>query len=757
MPVPDRRLLTIGMATFDDFDGVYFTITSLMVHHAEVMNECRILVVDNHPWSRQGRQVREWVRGRVPNSRYVSFTGPGGTAQARNEVFRQAQTEAVLCLDCHVLLAPGAVRKLIDYYRAHPICRDLLSGPLLNDSGRIAATHQRPQWSKGAWGVWARDPRGNTIDAEPFEIWQQGMGLFSCRKEAWVGFHPEFRGFGGCESYIMEKFRQRGGRVLCCPWLRWTHRFGRPEGVPYPISRRDTRRNYLIGFRELGLDTRPVDEHFQSLVKNEQKEARVAKPATDAVVVGDPRFGGVQMRGRALAKHLGILLLTPPAALAMPHTGTIIAIKCGAAASALRQKCDRLIYDPLDDFADLQKDVAPTEYWRTKHRELAFDDILATSPACYETMRAALPPGCRVHLVPHPCDRRINESWRDADGPVVYAGMSCFIDSGLGRIKEACRMLGKEFVSGSTCDVLRGASLALALRLPPYNTALNRSCKPQIKLENAAAAGLPVVATDCPATLLHPRAVTVPVDFTAKELADAMRRALAGPPLVKPFRESQFLATMDRILNRAPVVVYTGVFGGYDALQTPRERQPGVQYLCFTDNPRLKSEGWDVHYCPPTGDPMMQAKRLKVLGPEASDCDLSIWLDGNIELVSLNRVVERSKADLALAQHPERNCIYAEAEHCRRNRRGDPRRIEAAIARYKAQGHPEFYGLWMGGIVVRKHTAAVEQFNREWWREIESGTARDQISLPVVVRRLRIPFVTLPDDSPQYRLAAHLR
>src|SRR5262245_36103131 len=134
------RVLTIGMACFDDFDGVYFTITSLMIHHSEVMPNCEIVVVDNNPGSKHGQLVREWMGKRVPNGRYYFFTGLVGIAQARNEVFRQARGEAVLCIDCHVLLAPGAVKSLIEYYASRPACRDLLSGPLMAESGEIGAT-----------------------------------------------------------------------------------------------------------------------------------------------------------------------------------------------------------------------------------------------------------------------------------------------------------------------------------------------------------------------------------------------------------------------------------------------------------------------------------------------------------------------------------------------------------------------------------------------------------------------------------------
>src|SRR5437867_11740735 len=111
-----RHSLTIGMATVDDFDGVYFTVTSLMLHHAEVMSECEIVVVDSQPESRQGKRVADWIRTRVPNGRYFPFRGAPGTAQPRNEVFRRARGAAVLCLDCDVFLASGAVRKRIEIY-----------------------------------------------------------------------------------------------------------------------------------------------------------------------------------------------------------------------------------------------------------------------------------------------------------------------------------------------------------------------------------------------------------------------------------------------------------------------------------------------------------------------------------------------------------------------------------------------------------------------------------------------------------------
>jgi hypothetical protein len=112
------------------------------------------------------------------------------------------------------------------------------------------------------WGTWGFDPRGADPGGEPFEIPMQGLGVFSCNREAWLGFNPQFRGFGCEEGYIHEKFRRAGARCLCLPWFRWSHRFGRPSGVSYPLNVEDRLRNYAIGHAELGLDLRPLAEHF---------------------------------------------------------------------------------------------------------------------------------------------------------------------------------------------------------------------------------------------------------------------------------------------------------------------------------------------------------------------------------------------------------------------------------------------------------------------------------------------------------------
>lgn len=329
------------MATFDDFDGVYFTIQALKMYHADVLDQIELLVIDNNPKSEHGNHVKallsEW--GTPSMRKYVAFEESTGTSQTRNKVFEEANGEHVLCLDCHVLMWPDSIKKLLDYYEKNPDCKDMLTGPIVYDNLNSYATHFDPVWREEMWGIWSTAWEdqlgqqfcirpfmsknnqlcgfhdlmdGRKLDSlggkpapavgyaahqgeleklgfiqkaksefdEPFEVPAQGLGIFSCKKSEWLGFNKNFRGFGGEECYIHEKYRQAGRKNICLPFLRWNHRFGRPGGIPYPLNRHLKIRNYVLGHQELGLDLAPVYQHFVT-------EKRYSKYEWDKLVI-DP-------------------------------------------------------------------------------------------------------------------------------------------------------------------------------------------------------------------------------------------------------------------------------------------------------------------------------------------------------------------------------------------------------------------------------------------------------------------------------------
>lgn len=265
------KLLTIGMATYDDFDGVYFTVQALRLYHPICdTNEVEIIVIDNNPNSNHGNtnmQFMNWVK----NGRYIPYTVKKSTA-VRNEIFRQAQGKYCISLDCHVLLCNGAIDALLSYYEKNPNCKNIVQGPLVYDHLDFdsASTHFQPGWDAGMYGKWATNHE-KLSQGEPFEIPMQGLGAFSCETKNWVGFNKHFRGFGGEEGYIHEKFRQFGGKAICLPQFNWVHRFNRPNGVQYPLIMEDRIWNYFVGWLELTQDPnhkiiKEIYEHFKDKI-----------------------------------------------------------------------------------------------------------------------------------------------------------------------------------------------------------------------------------------------------------------------------------------------------------------------------------------------------------------------------------------------------------------------------------------------------------------------------------------------------------
>jgi hypothetical protein len=119
------------------------------------------------------------------------------------------------------------------------------------------------------WGVWSKNMTRENIPKEPFDIWAMGAGFFLCRRDTWLGFNKRFKGFGGESGYIQEKYRKSGRRVICLPSLIWLHMFDRK--IPYPLKMIDRVRNYLLGFEELGLDTKPISDNFDPKLVAEAK------------------------------------------------------------------------------------------------------------------------------------------------------------------------------------------------------------------------------------------------------------------------------------------------------------------------------------------------------------------------------------------------------------------------------------------------------------------------------------------------------
>jgi hypothetical protein len=243
------------MPSYKNFAEVFFTVQSLKLHHD--LKDTEIIVIDNFG----DPDLEKFAKN--ARIRYEKFTEITGVSAAKNKIFEVAKGEYVLCMDSHILLKPNALKDL-------PETDDFVQGPLVHCSGLNYTCEWLPVWRGGMWGVWGKNMSEKDIPKDPFEIWAMGAGFFLCRRDTWLGFNPRFKGFGGETGYIQEKYRKAGKKTICQPSLIWMHMFGRK--IPYPLKMVDRVRNYLIGFEEIGLDTKPIIANFDANLVEEARK-----------------------------------------------------------------------------------------------------------------------------------------------------------------------------------------------------------------------------------------------------------------------------------------------------------------------------------------------------------------------------------------------------------------------------------------------------------------------------------------------------
>jgi hypothetical protein len=292
--VPFRPVtLTIGLPHRDDVEGVWATVEHLAteIDTNGLADRVEILVADQSPPAEgQPNPLKGFcaaITRRGLRCRYVLANQQQGSAAAKNQVFFRAEPfydegdsdalkaakrsrHFVICLDCHVHLAPGSLRQTYDYLARQTESADLYYGVLLmDDSATKGWTHfkcwrpDRQPWQAPTphiggdllMGHWQTDKRGLNPNEKPFEIEASGGWFIICRRDAWVGFHPLLTGHGGEEWYLAEAFRQLDRKVMSLPCARGWHRFIRgPQNRPNYGGDHLTLRNHVICFKALGYD-----------------------------------------------------------------------------------------------------------------------------------------------------------------------------------------------------------------------------------------------------------------------------------------------------------------------------------------------------------------------------------------------------------------------------------------------------------------------------------------------------------------------
>ena len=202
--------------------------------------------------------------------------------------------------------------------------------------------------------------------------------------------------------------------------------------------------------------------------------------------------------------------------------------------------------------------------------------------------------------------------------------------------------------------------------------------------------------------------------------------------------------------------VYTCILGEYDELKPVLYNDSRIDYICFVDMDRkcYHNLGWkirkiDFDLDTPIG--VLTQRRIKIL-PHLflSKYDISVWVDGTFQIVGdvysmVENVISRNPQKVCfIRNHPERDCIYQEANTIKELKKADSKIIDQQVLVYKKEKYPEHFGLVETNIVVRKHNDSdCKKLMEMWFDELSKYTHRDQMSFNYCVWKLN--FLKLGD------------
>jgi len=230
------------------------------------------------------------------------------------------------------------------------------------------------------------------------------------------------------------------------------------------------------------------------------------------------------------------------------------------------------------------------------------------------------------------------------------------------------------------------------------------------------------------------------------------------------------------------IVIYTAIFGGKDNLIEPEFIPQGCDFVCFTDQD-FKSDVWEVRKIEPESkDPVRNARMYKVLPHKyLSEYEISIWVDGNLLVRGdVNKLINDylKNNNLAVFSHSQhtkrwkklfwikngedcRDCVYEEVRFLlKMNSEGkykdDFTLIKNQIEKYHEEGYPEHNGLVVSMVILRKHNEqSIIKTMEDWWREIQEGSRRDQLSFNYVAWKNNLDFVYMKGDSRRNKYFLH--
>lgn len=203
------------------------------------------------------------------------------------------------------------------------------------------------------------------------------------------------------------------------------------------------------------------------------------------------------------------------------------------------------------------------------------------------------------------------------------------------------------------------------------------------------------------------------------------------------------------------VAVYTAIFGFYDPYVEP-DLDDRCDLFVFTDRPMKTKRAKVIQVSPNKNDLTRACRMHKIMshvGP-VQDYSHVLWVDGSVDLIGVDvsgmaeKLLENN--DIAAFRHQTIDCVYDGGRAAVLCNKEDPHVMNRHLQRLTTLGFPPKTGLTETGVMFRRHNATVRVFNDMWWKEVQEGSKRDQVSFDYCVGKTMARLLRIPGKRQDY-------
>ena len=206
------------------------------------------------------------------------------------------------------------------------------------------------------------------------------------------------------------------------------------------------------------------------------------------------------------------------------------------------------------------------------------------------------------------------------------------------------------------------------------------------------------------------------------------------------------------------IVCYTCITGNYDQLQPISNKQPNIDYICFTDQQIKNTNGWiiqSIPKCLENLNPIAKQRIIKIR-PDLflKEYDLSLWIDGKIKIVgNINDVIKNHILDdnhlVYAIKHQKFTSLFQDAVEVLAQHKEDNIPVAKQMLRFKLEKYEDKNGFFDTAILLRSHNNnSLINAMRLWERFIITGSFRDQLSFTYCLNKNNIKCQSLNISYP---------